>query len=320
MDGFVIAAQRDAAEINDQSRSIGRAVADEISLALFPREYVPTSNMPANSANAGRKSAASNALRYGHDPSNPFNFAPYDVVPWTNPPDPNGTFNGYNNLVQLGSTNPLGGPSYGDSRWLRDTEPQRADLYTGLNFGTVLPDGTPETFTHWRHLTNLSRSDNLWRVVKDASNVAGGGLVTNLDTPIEQWPPNRPLRIDPTRLGLGDGGGYPALVNGGSSHHNLMQNWMTLSGWSNAQGSFLNLPQNFLDLSDLDGDGMQNEIGERKQDAFVSGAERWYVERTAYGYGWGWIHGCILAFSTGCNRVRYVANCCSISYRQQCKA
>ena len=284
---FVISAQRDAAEINDQARSIGRSVADELAVALFPREYVWTSGVPDYSANAGRKTPNANALRYGHDPNNPFNFAPYEVIPWTNPPDPNPTYTGYGNLAPLSPTNPIGGPSYGDSRWLRDTEPQRADFYTGLDYSSVSQDGTPETFSHWRHLTNLSRSDNLWRVVKDISNVTGGGLVTNLDTPIEQWPVNRIMRLDSTRLGLGNGGGYPSLVDGdggtdlgGEFQFNLMQDWMNLSGWLRAQGDPLVLPQNFIDLSDLDGDGVQNEIGERKQDAFVSGQDRWYVERT----------------------------------------
>ena len=283
---FVISAQRDAAEINDQARSIGRAVADEVAVALFPREYVWTPGTPPYSANAGRKVANADSLRYGHDPAEPFNFAPYDVVPWTNPPDWNDSYGDYRELEQLGPTNPKGGPSYGDTRWLRDTEPQRADLHSGLNFGIVRLDNTPETFTHWKHLTNLSRSDNLWRIVKDISNVAGTGLVTNLDTPIEQWPVNRIWRTDSTRLGLGSAG-YPALVDanggddeGGLFQFNLMQDWMELYSWNLAQNDPLRVPQNFLDLSDLDGDGVQNEIGERKQDAFVEGADRWYVERT----------------------------------------
>lgn len=275
-----VSAQRNAAEINDQARSIGRAVADEIAIALFPREYVATSNMPIGSANAGRRAPNSNARRYGHDPNNLYNFAPYEVVPWTNPPDPNSSFSnyGYGYLPALGPSNPLGGPSFGDSRWLRDTEPQRADFYTpGVN--GIVPDGTPETFTHWRHLSNLSRSDNMWRVVKDISDVAGVGLVVNLDTPIEQWSDLKPLT---SSGGLTTGSaGYPSLIEDGAEYQsNLWISWCNLENWSGAQYNQSLLPQNFLDLSDLDGDGYQNEIGERKQDAFYSGTERWYVEKS----------------------------------------
>ena len=59
---FVISAQRDASEINDQARSIGRAVADEVAVALFPREYVWTPGTPQYSANAGRKVANADSL------------------------------------------------------------------------------------------------------------------------------------------------------------------------------------------------------------------------------------------------------------------
>ncbi|MDP7447974.1 MAG: hypothetical protein QF689_05235, partial [Candidatus Latescibacteria bacterium] len=58
-------------------------------------------------------------------------------------------------------------------------------------------DGVGDTFTHWRHMTNLSRSNNAWRVCYDISDV--GTIVTDLEAPIEQWPAFRPQRRDAWR-------------------------------------------------------------------------------------------------------------------------
>jgi len=116
-------AQSDAARINEQARSVGQSIADEVAIQLFPSELVSGfGDTSPSSGNSRRKAPLPDAIRYGHDRNFPFNFAPYEVVPWTNPPD--GFMNGP--FVQ-GPANPKGGPSIGDSRWLRDTEPQRAD-------------------------------------------------------------------------------------------------------------------------------------------------------------------------------------------------
>jgi len=274
-------AQRDAAEITDQARSVGRFVADEIATALFCKELTPA--QPDGSANEPRRAPSPNALRYGSDNDvfggganpKPFNFAPYEVVPWTNPPD------GLSNYPN-GPANPFGGPSFGDSRWLRDTEPQRGDLFP-VNGG----DGLSETFTHWRHLSNLSRSGNAWRIAKDISDITdadgdgNGGLLTDLDVPVEQWPPWRPLRGVGLELGTQN---YPALSNdiSGQEHYSVIQQWFTPDGWHTAHEVGLErfLPQNFLDLSDLNGDGVHNDTGERAIDGFTQGTLRWNVERT----------------------------------------
>ncbi|MBT4531196.1 MAG: DNRLRE domain-containing protein, partial [Phycisphaerae bacterium] len=215
----------------------------------------------------------------------PFNFASYEVVPWTNPPDYD-----INGLDITGPANPLGGPSFGDARWLRDTEPQRADIIDYVNQG--IPDwdsvggwvdGTPETFSHWQHLTNLSRSGNAWRIVKDISDVTGVGtsspIAVNLDVPLEQWPSVRPTRGG--SLGVNSTTGFPATLNGGAYNFALWEDWMTYTGWAAAQNNTDLIPHNFLNLSDLNGDGYQNDplFGERPLDAFITGTNRWNIER-----------------------------------------
>ena len=278
-------AQSDAARINEQARSVGQSIADEVAIQLFPSELVSGfGDTSPSSGNSRRKAPLPDAIRYGHDRENPFNFAPYEVVPWTNPPDRDEFIDG---PFAQGPANPLGGPSIGDSRWLRDTEPQRADLYDGWyedGPSEIIPDGTPETFTHWRHLSNISRSDNAWRVVPDISDVSTSDLVSNLDLPIEQWPLLRPQHSNGSEVVLSLGlQGYPALMNGGFDQFDKMQYWTNpedWEAWALLQQNPQALPQNFLDLSDLDGDGIHNEIGERYQDAFIKDTDRWHVERS----------------------------------------
>ena len=298
-------AQREASRINEQARTIGRSVAGEVALQLFPSELVASNdgNIPS-SGNSRRKAPLSTAVRYGHDRNATFNFAPYDVVPWTNPPD----LVGVNpNLPPFaGPANPRGGPSIGDSRWLRDTEPLRADLFDLTGSGNFMQDGTPETFTHWRHLSNISKSDNAWRIIPDITDVSTTtGILSNLDLPVEQWPNIRPLWNNQGNEALLIGqSGYPSLIYDESGvdqynaqdHHNRMMSWTNpadWNSWSAMQYDPQLLPQNFLDLSDLDGDGVHNEVpirdgvtgaiisgGERYYDAFVTGTDRWYVERS----------------------------------------
>ena len=154
-------------------------------------------------------------------------------------------------------------------------------------WNTFEVDGTPETFTHWRHLTNLSRSGNSTRVVRNISDVTGYGLVTDLDVPIEQWPAFRPLDRNDNVMGSGSATGYPSMdYNGdgqiddydGGEHLERFNRYQSLTGWGLAQDDNSLLPQNFLDLSDLDADGNHNEIGERPIDAYIQGTPRWYAE------------------------------------------
>lgn len=273
-------AQRDVSKINDRARTIATQIADETAQALFAKPIVSTAQIPVESANVRRGAPYDESLRYGHDKNYPFNYAPYEVIPWTNPPDDPS----FVDELASGPTNPMGGPSFGDTRWLRDLEPQRADVIDGIGQGIpgwTNTDGTPETFTHWRHLTNLSRSNNAWRAVPDISDVTWS-LVADLDVPIEQWPSGRPQRSSGWQgLGLSSTTQYPALINGGQANFNLWLDWTTYDGWVNAQSNYALLPQNFLDLSDLNGDGVHNDpdAGERPHDAHIAGTSRWYVER-----------------------------------------
>ncbi|MBT6165113.1 MAG: DNRLRE domain-containing protein [Phycisphaerae bacterium] len=283
-------AQRDSSMLTDRSNTIHREIADEIAQSLFAKNIAATFEAPANSANTRRVASGIAAQRYGHDPRYPYNHAPYAVIPWTNPPDPNPDDPLQEGIPVLGPDNPLGGPSFGDARWLRDTEPQRADIIDYVNQGVSgwnFVDGTPETFSHWQHMTNLSRSGNAWRIVKDISNVTSETtfgnsptpIIVDLDVPIEQWPSFRPTTAG--ALGVNTSTGFPALLNGGADNFNRWRQWTTLYGWAAGQLNSDKLPHNFLNLSDLNGDGIQNDpnFGERPLDAYVRGTNRWYTEK-----------------------------------------
>ena len=284
-------AQRVATARTNSARFIAQAIADDVALALFVKPELPTGGAPQGSANNRRRLADIGEARWTHDPNNPYNFASYAVVPWTNPPDDFNRVddNGSGFLDDnIGPNNPLGGPSFGDARWLRDTEPQRADLRIDVATGD-LPDewtdvdGTPDTFTHWRHLTNLSQSTNAWRPVRNIANIGGDGVMTDLDVPVEQWPNWRPTINNLVTTGLGFDLPLPANENVLDNNGNFWSDWAawySLDGWVNAQTNSDLLPLNFLNLSDLDDDGVQHESGERPMDAFEVGTPRWMVERT----------------------------------------
>ncbi len=124
-----------------------------------------------------------------------YNYAPYEVRPWTNWPDrynasPAGD-------IRLVEGNPVGNPGFGDARWLRSTEPVR-----------VVFQGLP-AFSHWAHLSWIPNANNGWRLVTDISNVAGTTLTQvaptfpaqffpatparyGLQIPYEQWLPSIP--------------------------------------------------------------------------------------------------------------------------------
>ena len=251
--------------------------------ATFESEYNPddpffspaTAPITDSGIKLGR--APSWLKRYGVDPRFPANFAPYEVVPWTNWPDrplypwspsnggsglrghfnapetftpifssanplspfedlyqtaggpgtqsvtprfsdntwPSNFANSSNfNFVGVGEGNPLFGPGFGDTRWLRDLEPIAVDAFTAGSDGRLERgrDGISDSFRQWRHLSNVSSAENTWRVVLDISDVTGvrrieGGynaedpaaalwpslpMVSDLSIPIEQWLPNLP--------------------------------------------------------------------------------------------------------------------------------
>lgn len=226
-------AQQQAAAQTDRVGPIAHAVTDDISQALFVKPVNPTdpSLLPPGTGIASsaypRLSASmdipvqgsgfipGSQTRFGVDPldtlSNStlaigtdgivdgYNYAPYEVRPWTNWPDlynasPAGDIRSFEG-------NPVGNPGFGDARWLRSTEPVR-----------VVFQGSP-AFSHWAHLSWIPSSNNGWRLVTDISNVAANTLTLvapvdpaqffatpparyGLQIPYEQWLPSLPP--DPT--------------------------------------------------------------------------------------------------------------------------
>jgi len=220
--GRVLAsAQQGAASQADRIGPIANAVTDEIAGSLFPRAVdgrdaalANTANgvVPTASAAVPRLAADDNAIRYGVDvldrlnnstlAAGPdgiidgYNFAPYEVRPWTNWPDI------YNQSpagdIRSVEANPAGNPSFGDCRWLRSTEPVRV-VYQGQS-----------AFSHWAHLSWIPTANNGWRLVTDISDVGTNTLTDvapsataaaffpnpprrwGLEIPYEQWLPSVP--------------------------------------------------------------------------------------------------------------------------------
>jgi hypothetical protein len=254
-------------------------------------------------------------LRYGVDPADfrpnggiqgpnpgpdgiadyPYNFAPYWVVPYTNWPDgftnpfwPGGPGNpngGTFSPNQNHEGNPLGNPGFADSRWLADLEPLRITLPG--------PDGvfgTPDDFvaySHWRHLTNIARPDNGWRLCVDISDVTDydgdlvGGIVTDLSVPSEQWLVVPPFKID----SLTGDSIYPDY---------FWDQWLNWFDFNQYQFSYTvsadlpnAIPANFYNLDNLDGgidndgDGNFTDWYERPEAEFIRdpASLRWNVSR-----------------------------------------
>jgi hypothetical protein len=232
--------QQRASLRDDNARVIAESLANEISQALFVRPIDPSTVAPGNVADSRSRRLGLGPLdrdqngvidylplRYGYDPTDvmnnltglapgdgipdfPYNFAPHYVVPFTNWPDPvalsdrwpknPGGMGGLDLLMLfgVGEGNPIGDPGFGDTRWLADLEPLRWDT-DGDGFAD-------DAFAHWRHLTNIARPDNGWRICRDISDLTDidgdgvGGLVLDLRIPVEQW-----LAVGPFKLDFGTG-------------------------------------------------------------------------------------------------------------------
>ena len=142
-------------------------------------------------------------------------------------------------------------------------------------------DGIPDRYSHYRHLTNLSRPGNGWRVCRDISDVtawlnADGGIVQDLSIPIEQWLPTRPQGLSTF---------FDDAILNNSVDFAL---WTRdLSGYAISYNTQSLIPNNYYRLSDLSGDGETHEPGERPQDEFnglghpdfPNGAARWQIGR-----------------------------------------
>jgi len=161
-------------------------------------------------------------------------------------PSPVSLFPGYVNPGQLAdgvdpsvavldpAENPLGDPGIGDSRFLRDLEPQRIGAAT-RDYGGSFDAGynaladvnyaggrMANMFSHWRHMTYIPAPWNGWRLARDIADVTGvrtamgadgypdgaspwadgriyyGGLMDRLDIPVEQFPAVVPTECSTT--------------------------------------------------------------------------------------------------------------------------
>lgn len=295
-------AQQRSNRSDDRALQIRDDIAAEIRDALFPRPFDPTFPFPGDPNNP-RWPIQPNAIRYGVDPfdqlenatgnppadgipDHPYNYAPYEVVPWTNWPD---------TLLR----NPLdptsfprfddrpGNPGVADTPWLRDTEPHR------FLFDYSYPDpqnaDSTELFSHWTHLSNLTRAGNGWLLIPDISNIEGSALffrnTTGYGTPVEQWLPY----IEPANYNRVTGRSFLLDAAQGTSFMNAWVDWFSPVGYQRryatsppAGPNFADSPPpNFFDLRDINQDGVFHDpfLGERPEDEFNRGALRWFVGR-----------------------------------------
>jgi hypothetical protein len=283
----VTAAENSSAAQRDRMESLPEQLAQQISEALFPAPVDLTDPALANTASPDfgfaspnwprlprsiTASAYADFGRYAIDPTDvilnesglagsdglpdfSYNFAPYETRPWTNWP------------ALLGRVDDQPGePGFGDSRWLRSTEPFRFD-FAG--------DGVEHRFSHWPHLTYLPTAENGWRVVRDISDVTavsslvGGGLVEDLRIPVEQWP--QEILASPGVISTSLPGSTWLTLQGPAFANQFLQ---YRSNWFDAYDSVYNTPNlalpNLWDLKLLGAPG----------DEFLSGTRRNVVSRT----------------------------------------
>ena len=203
-------AHQQARAVDQRKSPILNQVADQVAQSLFvrPVNVLPATGMPDGwtpgdpaiaRSSVPRRDPLPTAVRYGVDfldsmdnrTAGPlpggdgvvdgYNFASFTVFPWTNWPDVYGPGVGYGPFFPwpppVGGTqialdgNPVGNPGFGDTRWLRSTEPARVTLGTA-------PNGVPrEFFTHWPHLSWIPTAENGWRVCIDISDLGSGSLI-----------------------------------------------------------------------------------------------------------------------------------------------
>jgi hypothetical protein len=300
----VSAAQQQAGQRDDRALGIANELADLIGQSLFPQPVDPGTAFRSDPNDPDIRTAVSswprlatpsNARRYGIDrdfdndafPDVAYNAATYAVSPWTNWPDflsdqfprgpgqPNGII--LNSAgTPIGDGNPYGNPGFGDTRWLRSTEPIRVDSDN---------DGVPDTFSHWAHLSWIPTANNGWRVVSDISDIMDSSLtdgdpaslLTNMNEtefnepfalgmPYEQWLSN----IFPNTTAAGFEGkrnawfGLPAQYAQTYSTGNALPNFFRLSALSaNPVDEFVpGTTRNLISrtFTDTDGDGFTDSF------------------------------------------------------------
>lgn len=277
----------------------------------LPDGYVVSANVPRRRPFAG-------AMRYGYESAFPYNAAPFHTVPVTNWPDwrldlpaafqylgrllPSGPGNLYDgpgfagdgsggqNMLTMASwlsseSNMLGNPGFGDFRALRDTEPMRWTLSSGL-----------EGYSHYRKLSNIARANNGFRIVADISDV-DRYVVSNLDLPVEQWLARKPGWFTGTTWNepFNNVTGNVSFWNvdrgpSAPGFFNQWFQWFGLQANGNAQNPFLaleshlnakltNTPPNFYNLRDLNADGIIHNFEDRPEDEWIPGRARNMVSR-----------------------------------------
>jgi hypothetical protein len=231
-----------------------------------------------------------------------FNFAPYSVIPWTNWPD----FRG--NPVSPGATgtawwavggyqgdiygNPMGNPGFGDTRWLRSTEPVRAADLGSPTARKFVPTPGGAFFSHWAHLSWIPTPTNGWRVVTDISDIEKsllqGGMRDSNDgfgTPYEQWLPNVP----PTPIAVSAKKPTDPDTSWATQFENRRKAWFTRDGYQSAILGFPTQDQpntllpNFIKLDDPLGIGRTNDPDADPvppSDEYITGTPRNVVART----------------------------------------
>ncbi len=276
---------------DDNARVIAEMIAQEIGLALFPHPVDQTITPPGDLAdsNTPRLSPLRHPIRYGVDqdvvdnstglppfdgfPDHPYNFPPYHVVPSTNWPDvavlnPNAQFwpagpgntgpgAGLASPFLAFEGNGVGNPGFSDARWLADVEPLRKDTNG---------DGVLDAYSQWRHMTNIARPNNGWRIVGDISNVENS-LVTDLNIPVEQWLAS----ILPANAEVGNPDAVLPAVNVFESQ---WVTWFDFDSHRQFHFNSLSIPANFYRLNDLNANGFFLESGERPEDEFIAGTAR----------------------------------------------
>ncbi len=253
-----------------------------------------------------------------------FNFAPYSVMPWTNWPDhlnpvdldasganpSNNRFAPYQSdpaglgFVTGGSVanNPMGNPGFGDTRWLRSSEPVRMSQWRLSNANAaapmpMVPDGA--FFSHWAHLSFPATANNGWRLVTDISNIEANVLAGNMSSqrdglgvPYEQWLPQR--RPAPIALASATTKPTDADATFASNFINRRNGWFQRSAYLTTMqtGNPSSMLPNLFKLDDPLGIGRSVDPSADPvpaSDEFIDGSPRNVVSRTfadADGDGW----------------------------------
>jgi hypothetical protein len=308
---------------DDRAEVVRHSISREIAESLFVRPLDPSDpridviNGVTEDPNYARLAIDPFALRYSTDSNFPWNTASYSARPWTNWPDV--LFDPLEGNAPR-RDDIAGNPGTNDNRWLASYEPARWLMgldggpgggvfgFDGVidytNFGAdirYLPPDPVEVFSHWEHLSNPMRPGNGWIVVPDITNIglavehvlngSAGPYNTEFGpygTPVEQW-------ISHSAPGFVAGAFRPATFDPSTGRNAWpgFGTWDAMwSGWFSAYSDAVvgrngrQIPGNYFDLSDLNGNGIFLEPGERPQDEFkgpgvdpnfVQGTARWDV-------------------------------------------